>query len=446
MIARPLSYVTLGVAVPAIAMLALAALAGVYRGSDAALALIAVGLIGAAIMLARNLRTLIAWARQPIGTPVPQGEGLWGNIYADIGNRFQRECEVKERLSAELGRFQQAALAMPDGVIYLADDDVIEWMNPMAEQHFDLDRRKDLRTPLSNLIRQPEFVTYLAGRNYAEPLVMRSLRRRDRTLQVQIIAFAGNRRMVLSRDVSQLERLETMRRDFVANVSHELRTPLTVVHGYLDMLEPSEHPDWAPMLAEMQKQSQRMTQLVEDLLTLSRLEAQESLPDENVAMAPMLATLRREAEALSQRRHTIVVQDEAGVDLAGSNKELHSAFSNLVSNAVRYTPVGGTITVRFAREGDGAVLSVRDTGYGIPSSHLPRITERFYRVSTSRSRESGGTGLGLSIVKHVLNLHQARLDIESEVGQGSTFSVHFGPERVEPRLDASLPVLTDQTA
>jgi len=219
------------------------------------------------------------------------------------------------------------------------------------------------------------------------------------------------------------------------------------VHGYLDMLEPTEYPDWAPMLSEMQKQSQRMTQLVEDLLTLSRLEAQDSLPDENVAMAPMLATLRREAEALSQRRHTIVIQDEANLDLSGSNKELHSAFSNLVSNAVRYTPVGGTITVRFVREGDGAVLSVRDTGYGIPTSHLPRITERFYRVSTSRSRESGGTGLGLSIVKHVLNLHQARLEIESEVGQGSVFSIHFGAERVEPRLDAFSPHTTDsQTA
>jgi two-component system phosphate regulon sensor histidine kinase PhoR len=183
----------------------------------------------------------------------------------------------------------------------------------------------------------------------------------------------------------------------------------------------------------MQRQSQRMTQLVEDLLTLSRLEAQDSLPDESVAMAPMLATLKREADALSQHRHVLVVQDEAGVDLWGSNKELHSAFSNLVSNAVRYTPVGGTITLRFAREADGAVLSVRDTGYGIPQSHLPRITERFYRVSTSRSRESGGTGLGLSIVKHVLNLHQARLEIASEVGQGSTFSIHFNAERVHPR-------------
>ena len=254
-----------------------------------------------------------------------------------------------------------------------------------------------------------------------------------------------DKRLLVARDVTKMLRLEHMRRDFVANVSHELRTPLTVIHGYLDMLDPTDFPEWTPILAEMQKQSQRMTQLVEDLLTLSRLEAQESLAEESVSMAPMLATLKREAEALSQHRHTLIVQDEAHCDLWGSNKELHSAFSNLVSNAVRYTPIDGTITVRFARdEGGGAVLSVRDTGYGIPLSHLPRITERFYRVSTSRSRESGGTGLGLSIVKHVLNLHQARLEIESEVGQGSTFSIHFTPERVSLR-DAALPRIPTQS-
>jgi len=207
-----------------------------------------------------------------------------------------------------------------------------------------------------------------------------------------------------------------------------------VVHGYLEMLDPAENPDWAPMLAEMQRQSQRMTQLVEDLLTLSRLEARETLPEEHVAMAPMLATLRREAEALSQGRHRISVDDGARLDLWGSNKELHSAFSNLVSNAIRYTPAGGEIAVRFSRDGDGgATLSVRDSGYGIPAAHLPRITERFYRVSTSRSRESGGTGLGLAIVKHVLGLHGARLEISSEVGKGSTFACRFHPERVFQR-------------
>lgn len=231
-------------------------------------------------------------------------------------------------------------------------------------------------------------------------------------------------------------RLEQVRRDFVANVSHELRTPLTVVHGYLDMLDPDDFPEWRPMLEEMQRQSQRMTQLVEDLLTLSRLEARDSLPEEPVAMAPMLATLKREAEAFSQGRHTVELHDLAGCDLLGSTRELHSAFSNLVTNAVRYTPVGGTVSITFAREADGgAVLAVRDTGYGIAQAHLPRLTERFYRVSSSRSRESGGTGLGLSIVKHVLGLHQARLSIQSTVGEGSVFACHFGPDRVRTRHD-----------
>jgi two-component system phosphate regulon sensor histidine kinase PhoR len=206
------------------------------------------------------------------------------------------------------------------------------------------------------------------------------------------------------------------------------------VHGYLDLIEPDEHPEWAPMVAEMRRQSQRMTQLVEDLLTLSRLEAQQHLPEEAIAMAPLLVTLRREAEALSQGRHAVAVVDTAQCDLYGSAKELHSAFSNLVSNAVRYTPQGGRIEVKFERTaGGGAVLAVRDSGYGIPAQHIPRITERFYRVDTSRSRESGGTGLGLSIVKHVLNLHQARFEIESEVGKGSQFACVFGPERVRER-------------
>ncbi|MEG1681092.1 MAG: ATP-binding protein, partial [Stenotrophomonas sp.] len=238
----------------------------------------------------------------------------------------------------------------------------------------------------------------------------------------------------------KLLHLEQVRRDFVANVSHELRTPLTVVHGYLDMMDPEDFPDTGPMLSEMRKQSQRMAQLVEDLLTLSRLESQQHAELETVSMTSMLASLSREAEAHSQGRHTIVVEDQAGVDLAGSNKELHSAFSNLLTNAVRYTPAGGRITLTFSREGNGAVLAVTDTGYGIPANHLPRLTERFYRVSSSRSRESGGTGLGLSIVKHILGLHQARLEIRSEVGQGSTFACHFDAEHVRPRNASPSPL------
>jgi len=253
-------------------------------------------------------------------------------------------------------------------------------------------------------------------------------------LSLRLIAYSSEQWLVVVRDVTQLMRLEQVRRDFVANVSHELRTPLTVVHGYLDMMEPDDYPEMQPMIEEMRRQSQRMAQLVEDLLTLSRLEAQDHLPEETIGMASLLITLRREAEAISQGRHRIVVDDTAQCDLLGSSKELHSAFSNLVSNAVRYTPHEGSVTIRFERTPDGGVrLAVQDSGYGIPAQHLPRITERFYRVSTSRSRESGGTGLGLSIVKHVLSLHQGRLEIESEVGRGSTFACVFGPERIVPR-------------
>jgi two-component system phosphate regulon sensor histidine kinase PhoR len=244
--------------------------------------------------------------------------------------------------------------------------------------------------------------------------------------------------MLLARDISHLNRLEQVRRDFVANVSHELRTPLTVIHGYLELLDPGDVPALAPVLGEMRTQSRRMGQIVEDVLTLSRLETQRHLPEEHVAMAPLLNTLRREAEALSQGRHRIELHDDAHTDLLGSPKDLHSAFSNLVSNAVRYTPSNGGIVIRWRRiAGGGAEYSVSDSGYGIPADHLARLTERFYRVSSSRSRETGGTGLGLSIVKHVLNLHQARLLVESEPGKGSTFTCVFAAARVlEPERDA----------
>ncbi len=363
------------------------------------------------------------------------GSGVWNELDRLL-YRGQSEMRSRKRRLLDLLRaYRAAAAALPDAVVVVdRNSQRVTWFNKAATTLLGLQYPRDIGSSIVDRLQPLPMSHWLAAGRNAEPMldagspVDPQLR-----LNLRLIPYSDDHWLLVARDVSKMLRLEQMRRDFVANVSHELRTPLTVVHGYLDMLEPQDFPEWTPMLAEMRKQSQRMTQLVEDLLTLSRLEAQDSLPDESIAMAPMLSTLRREAEALSQRRHRIVVQDEAGVDLWGSNKELHSAFSNLVSNAVRYTPIDGTITIRFAREGDGAVLSVRDTGYGIPESHLPRITERFYRVSTSRSRESGGTGLGLSIVKHVLSLHQARLDIQSEVGQGSTFSVHFGAARVHPR-------------
>ena len=385
----------------------------------------------------------------------PLGEGTWNELDRLLYRSQQEMRSRKRRLVEMLRAYRAATAALPDAIVVVErNSQRIQWFNHSANSLLQLRYPRDIGAPLAHRLQPLQLSHWLASGRNAETLEIASPWNPAATLSLRLIPYSDDLWMLVVRDVSRLLQLEQMRRDFVANVSHELRTPLTVVHGYLDMLDPDEHPDWAPMLAEMQRQSQRMTQLVEDLLMLSRLESQDSLPgEETVAMAPMLATLRREAVALSHGRHEVVVEDAAGVDLWGSNKELHSAFSNLVSNAIRYTPVGGHVTIRFRNDrperlnsgamvkNTGVVLEVTDTGYGIPAAHLPRITERFYRVSTSRSRESGGTGLGLSIVKHVLNLHQARLEIASDVGRGSTFSCHFGADRVRPRelLDIALP-------
>ena len=364
------------------------------------------------------------------------GQGLWAALETLI---YRRQTETRaraRRLVRLLRAYRQAATAMPEGALVVdrASLEVV-WFNKAAKRLLGLRYPQSLGERLTRLWADPRIAEWMRAGRADETLGDVGAPGDDGVrLSLRLLHYSPREWLLVVRDVTQLVRLEQVRRDFVANVSHELRTPLTVIHGYLDMMEPDENPEWAPMVSEMRKQSQRMSELLEDLLTLSRLEAHDHLAEEPVAMAPMLATLRREAEALSQGRHQVVVVDEAGCDLDGAAKELHSAFSNLVSNAIRYTPSGGRIEVAFRRLPDGgAALSVRDSGFGIPAEHLPRLTERFYRVSTSRSRESGGTGLGLSIVKHVLGLHQARLQIESEVGRGSTFTCVFGPERVLPR-------------
>ena len=376
-----------------------------------------------------------------------RGTGVWNELDRLL-YRNQQEMRVrKRRLIDMLRSYRAAAAALPDAVVVVdRNTQRVQWFNEAATALLGLQHPADMDAPLVERLQPLPLAHWLAGGRNAEPILdANSPVDPGIRLHLRLIPYSDHHWLLVARDVTKLLHLEQVRRDFVANVSHELRTPLTVVHGYLDMMDPEDFPDTGPMLAEMRKQSQRMAQLVEDLLTLSRLESQQQTELETVAMTSMLASLRREAEAHSQGRHTITIEDSAGVDLAGSNKELHSAFSNLVTNAVRYTPAGGRITLTFAREGDGAVLAVTDTGYGIPASHLPRLTERFYRVSSSRSRESGGTGLGLSIVKHILGLHQARLDIRSEVGQGSTFACHFDAEHVRPRTALPSPPSTEDS-
>ena len=344
--------------------------------------------------------------------------------------RHDRFMMRSRRLAANLHDLRRAAGNLPDAIVLLDQDQHVRWFNHAAESLLGLRRPQDRGVVLRDKLHNSELAGWLEEPS-PEPLNdVSAPGQPSRHINVTLLPFGQRQRLLLARDISHMSRLEQIRRDFVANVSHELRTPLTVIHGYLELLDPEDVPHLAPVLGEMRAQSKRMGQIVEDLLTLSRLETQDHVNEERVPMAPLLATLRKEAEALSQGRHSITIESTAELDLLGSPKDLHSALSNLVSNAVRYTPTGGRIVVRWERTADGANYSVTDTGYGIPADHLSRLTERFYRVSSSRSRDSGGTGLGLSIVKHVLGLHQARLDIRSTPGQGSTFTCCFGRERL----------------
>jgi len=389
------------------------------------------------LRLARFARLLAGRRRMPAA----DGNGIWDEVQNATRQRQRTAVAGKRRMVRLLRAFRDAAAALPDAVVALDRELRIEWFNAATANLLGLKYPQDLGAHLPNLVRAPRFTEWLR-REGEEPLLdLPSPLDEERRLNLRLIRYADDRSLLVVRDVSQLMRLEQVRSDFVANVSHELRTPLTVVHGYLDMIEPEQVPEYEPILHELRNQSRRMTQIVEDLLTLSRLEARNDLPQERISMRPLLEALRREADALSHGQHTLVVELDDRHDLLGSTKELHSAFSNLVTNAVRYTPAGGRITLHWQHDTDGgARLAVTDTGQGIPAQHLPRLTERFYRVSTSRSRETGGTGLGLSIVKHVLQLHQARLEIRSEPGVGSTFACVFGGERLlEPLALAEAP-------
>ena len=335
------------------------------------------------------------------------------------------------RLARQLRMLRDAADALPDAVVLLDAGESILWCNRAAQRLLGLRFPQDRGARLADCLGSPLVAAWLAEGGMGELDEIPAPAAPEIHLSFSLIPLRDGTKLLLARDISALLHLEQVRRDFVANVSHELRTPLTVIHGYLELIEPEDVPALAPMLDELRAQSKRMGQIVEDLLTISRLETQQRADDEDVAMQPLLATLRKEAEALSAGRHAITLEDEAHCDLRGSPRDLHSAFSNLVSNAVRYTPDHGSIAIRWQHErGGGARFSVTDTGYGIPAQHIPRLTERFYRVSSSRSRATGGTGLGLSIVKHVLALHEARLEIVSEPGRGSTFACVFGAERV----------------
>ena len=383
-----------------------------------------------------NLRKLLRWLKNPELQSIPNGSGVWEDVYASLYQVLRQHSRSETQLTSALERLQKAASALPDGLVVLNDADQIEWCNHAAELQLGLDSAHDSGQPITYLVRQTDFVAYLSAHNFSEPLKMRSARNSEVLLELQLVPFGENQKLLNCRDITHLEKMETMRRDFIADVSHELRTPLTVVVGFLETLRDIQGAvpeNLRHYFDLMEQQAGRMRRLVEDLLTLSQLESSHGLGQELVVDVPsMINGLLQEAHGLSSGKHHIAIGKlDAKLALYGNLEELSSAFINLISNAIRYTPEGGDIIIHWSLRNGEAVFAVEDTGLGIDAQHIPRLTERFYRVDRSRSRATGGTGLGLSIVKHILTRHQGKLEIVSELGKGSTFSAVFPAARVK---------------
>ena len=441
---RPSPLIMQGVAAPA-AILIAAAVLWWLASAAVALGMLAVGWGTILVFHLVNLDHLTQWAAASNDTPVPEGKGPWRPAFSALYRRTRTRRAHERDLAHLIERFQSAAEAIPDGMVVLDTANRIKWANVRAQSLLGLDLDHDIGAPLMNFFRQPEFVRYLEGDDYRDPIVIDSQRDAGVTLAIQIVPFGVAEKLLIGRDVTQLESVARMRRDFIANVSHELKTPLTVISGFVETLQELELDERQRVrfLQLMQEQAASMQRLVEDLLTLSALESEQNvLTDEQFAIVPLLLHISADAKGLSQGQHQVLLDIGDAAMVMGSRDELASAFGNLVSNAIRYTPAGGTITLTWRVTPDGAgVFSVTDTGIGIGPEHLPRLTERFYRVDRSRSRATGGTGLGLAIVKHVLLRHQAELEIASQTGKGSTFSVRLPARRVQcaPRLPENMP-------
>ncbi|WP_426175606.1 phosphate regulon sensor histidine kinase PhoR [Massilia sp. TWR1-2-2] len=402
-------------------------IAGPIAGLVVALLLV----LGQIFLQLSYLSQLGAWLDDSESAKLPDGWGAWTDVFARL-YRLRRDDERSQKeLSEWLARFRQAMHLLPDGVAIMDDVLFLEWCNPAAERHLGLTLERDRGMRVTNLVRHPDFIDYIILGRYEQPL---TLSLRDRKLICQIIPFENRRQILVTHDATESARIEEMRRDFIANASHELRTPLTVIVGFLEIA--SSTPDLDPAsraahLKLMTEQGHRMQRLIEDMLTLSRLESVDyPMRAETVAIAPLVEDVLQEARALSGGQHEVSASVD-GPDIEGSAEELRSAFANLASNAVRYTSPGGKVTLSWTNGAEGPQFIVSDTGIGIDQRHIARLTERFYRVDKSRSRETQGTGLGLAIVKHVLLRHHATLTIKSEAGKGSNFIVTF-PKATTP--------------
>lgn len=388
-----------------------------------------------------QLTRLEYWLRRGRKLDPPISSGVWGEVFHGLHRRQRRQRERRHRLRRIIREYRDSAKAMPDATVVLYADQRILWWNDAARRLLGLRWPKDEGQHITNLIRTPEFESFMArDGDYGGARTLPAPTDPRLPLEYRLVPYGRNQRLLIARDVTRTQKLETMRRDFVANVSHELKTPLTVIYGVAEEmgeeLGPVE-PAWAPSIQLLQDQAQRMQRLVQDLLTLSRLETGSlAVEQEPVEMAELLDEVCAEARRLSgDGAHHVELQAEPGLRVFGSYNELRSAIANLLSNAVRYTPAGGTIHVRWYSEGGAAYCAVTDTGIGIPQEHIPRITERFYRVDKARSNATGGTGLGLAIVKHIVQRHGGWLEVSSEPGEGSTFALCF-PRRTVARQAA----------
>lgn len=420
--------------VPGLAASALAALVvGFFGGAAAGWAVLSACLLVLLLSQYSDLMELYRWVSQPRLSDAPEREGVWGEVFEHLHRHRRANLRRRRELATLMVRSRRAVEALPYGVALLDAENRLQWCNETAHRQLGLDSARDLGQPVQNFVRQPEFARYLESGTYAGGIVLRvGAAGTDSSIAVQLVVVDEDERLLLSNDVTGAERLEAMRRDFVANVSHELRTPLTVLAGFLETirdlnLDADRVRDYTGLMAP---QAERMKRIIDDLLVLSSLEHAPAPAPERVRVLPLLERVLGEARALSGGRHRIALKAEGAYDLVGAEGEIMSAFLNLVTNAIRYTPDGGEIRLAWRSDGEGAIFTVEDTGIGIAPEHLPRLTERFYRVDRSRSRETGGTGLGLAILKHALARHNAVLEIRSEPGGGSAFSARFPSARL----------------
>jgi two-component system phosphate regulon sensor histidine kinase PhoR len=387
--------------------------------------------IGAAVLLAYHLYHLASfthWANSGLDAPVPEARGVWDTAFSALYRRVKERRSQQQDLADALQKLRNAAEAMPDGMVILNPKKNIEWCNRIAEEHLGINFFQDFDQPIANIVRQQSFADFLLGKDASKPLELQSDREGAPTLSLQLIPYSEGRSLLLTRDVSRIESLETVRQDFIANVSHELRTPLTVLSGFLETFEttPLDSDDAKKYVGLMKTQAENMQYLVENLLTLAALESPESKVDmQTIDISLLMKQLYADAQALSHGRHKIAMETPDKATLVASKTEIFSAFTNLITNAIRYTPEGGNIVLRWTDTTEQSMFEVVDNGLGIAAEHIPRLTERFYRVDRGRSRLTGGTGLGLAIVKHVALRHDARLEVDSELGKGSTFRLIF---------------------